>query len=186
MALAGFILIVGAAGLLAYVYQPLLQRRASLKDSVLQIEAGWRRDSVRFGIGVMIVAFGVALVALIAVLDTRYWAMQWPMAGSALLAIFGFSQWLQLARRRMLIPDQHAAATAVKERGFVLYVYLTYSAFIAFGIGLANGGFSTVMAWGLALCAVVAIAHYALTRSAPLFVPPALLLLAGAALIAKG
>ncbi len=184
MALAGLVLIAAAAGFLVYVYRPLLQRGAALKDSVLQIEAGWRRDSVRFGFGVMIVAFGVALVARIAVFDTRYWAMQWPVAVSALLAILGFSQWLQLVRRRMLIPDQHAAATAVKERGFLLYVYFTYAAFIAFGVGLANGGFSTVMGWGLVICAVAAITHYALTRSAPLFVPPALLLLAGVALIA--
>jgi len=183
MTLIGLVLIAGAVGLLAYTYRQLAERRAPLKEEVARIEADWRRDSVQFGVSVMIVAFGVTLVALIAVLDTCFAALQWPAAASALLAILGFSQWLQLARRRIVIPDAHAAATAVKERGFTFYIYLTYSAFIAMGIGLANGGFSTVFALGLVVAGVGAIAHYALTRGAPLYIPPALLAIAGVALV---
>ncbi|MCC6564289.1 MAG: hypothetical protein IT298_00865 [Chloroflexi bacterium] len=182
MTLVGLLLIAGAVGFLGFAYRPVVRRTDSLTATIARIDSSWRRDSVQFGVGVMIVAFSLTLAALIAVLDTRYWAMQWPVAASALLAILGFSQWLQLARRRMLIPDAHAAATAVKERGFVLYVYFTDAAFVVFGIGLANGGFSTVIAWGLVLAAVAAVSHYALTRGAPLFVPPTLLLVAGLAL----
>ncbi|RIK20390.1 MAG: hypothetical protein DCC53_10335 [Chloroflexi bacterium] len=140
MTLVGLLLIAGAVGFLGFAYRPVVRRTDSLTATIARIDSSWRRDSVQFGVGVMIVAFSLTLAALIAVLDTRYWAMQWPVAA------------------------------------------FTDAAFVVFGIGLANGGFSTVIAWGLVLAAVAAVSHYALTRGAPLFVPPTLLLVAGLAL----